>query len=289
MAADWAKTDMQPLFGALAAAGMTTGLVYASNIEAWFPKYHFEANDVERVNTLYRNLREMAGQGSPRLISSLNITHPVLFDMQGYLRRAFPFTVLPEEAARYQAEFVSLRYNVIWSVLGNFAPDDMIWRRLRQAYNSTAGSLIKSLLDDVNDLFRINGDRQFEWDEFDRKMSQRSDAYLALPSEVREMFMLNLMDLGVIKVPDLLRYERRELAVRRGSGNGGQGGTIITGMTPSGETRSAPPVMQQGMSPAQNAPMLMLATQAAATPLIGGLGMVQAAPLIVPLPPGIIK
>ncbi len=227
--ADWTTGEIGPVLGALAAAGMPLGLVYLSNTEEWFPKKNLEPADVLGISTYYRNLREMSLNGTPRVISSLEMCRPAIFDMQGYLRRAFPYEAKDGEAARYYAEFADLRQLSIRLTLGEWGASGMLpWQRLWQAFLSVRGALMKGLLDDASDLARLNGDRQFSWDEFELKMSEASDAYRTLPPEVKEMFKFNMMDIGIVAQPSIVPYAAGELAVQR----------RIGALLPSGE---APP------------------------------------------------
>lgn len=201
MVADWASHEMNALFGALKATGLPLGLVFISNLENWFPKYHMEPKDMERINALYGNLERMSRSGSPLVISSIDISEPRLYDLQGFIARTYATGLPAGTAAPYHPSFVSLR-----EMVRIFDGQLSIEQRLEAAYASMPYRFMKPLLEHVRRIFRDNGNRALKMDGFERALSERSDVYRNLPPEVRNVMKLNMMDMGVISPPALMVY-----------------------------------------------------------------------------------
>jgi len=52
------------------------------------------------------------------------------------------------------------------------------------------------------------------WNIFHEGMMEKSETYRGLPDEVKQMFLLNMMDLGVVLTPYPMVYGNNQLMIR---------------------------------------------------------------------------
>lgn len=219
MATDMSAKNLMLIRSALSAMGVPLSLLYVSNVEAWLS---VEKGD---LYSFYENLRQLASRWNPLVISSLHVQRPTVFDLASYLARAIPFGLPQKDAARVAEEFRVLRYYIMWGKNLSLTTEDI----LSNLQKRNPVSEINTLMTDVASVY--NGS-PLGWHEFEEKMLEKSEIYRKFRVPVRELFILNMMDAGIIEPPYPLLYGNGALSVvSRNSheiiqraGNSGSGG-----------------------------------------------------------------
>jgi hypothetical protein len=195
VAADITSSDMELVFGAVAALGEKVGAIYVSNIEHWLWDEYSSMGSFRRIMNFYGHIARFADMGAPdmQMISSLEL-YPVAMPVSDFLARvaADPsFSELEagqvyklreifikimrdrENKVRTPREFLKIISRTIWNVYG------MMFR----------------------DAHAMADEFPLSWEAFDEKMSEASRAYRSIEPKLREKVLLFLMDAGVIRPP----------------------------------------------------------------------------------------
>lgn len=194
VAADIAGPEMQNVFSAIRALGQKVGVIYVSNIEHWLWEEFLNSGvDFERIRSFYRLIAALGEKGTPstQIISSLHL-YPAVTTVPEFLARV----ASDESLSELEAGQVFKLRDILIKIMRDARNGGKSTRELLGAISEVIWNVYGTMLRDVH---AIEDEFPIDREEFERRMSKRSEAYRAIEPRLREKVLIFLTDMGVIR------------------------------------------------------------------------------------------